>query len=345
MARLRGSTWTADARRYGGARFAGFPSKATAERYEAECAVAAERGLIIPRPALDSGTASDPTLGDALKGASITTWANVKSRSRHELYVLDFAATLIQGKATPVRAVTDAHLMTWAAQLECRGNSGATVNRKLTAVSAVLDYAYKAQWIGRKPVMPWRRTEGGRIVVLTDEQFEYFSARLPTPMSYFARFLLETGMRRGEALKFTVVDLRWLPQHPPPEQPLGVDLPAEITKSGVGRFVPFTSEAKQVIKAAFPLAIFGASAGQVWGSRINGDAFTEEWRSIRMESPWASNENLTPHALRHTCATRLIRQGLRPTLVQRWLGHATLEQTMAYVHEADADLTAAAAAL
>lgn len=344
MARLRGSTWTADTRRFGGGRFAGFPSKATAERYEAECAVAAESGLTLPLPELLTGAANDPTLGDALKGTSTSTWAGAKSRSRHELYVQDFAATLARGLKTAVRGVTDAHLMTWAAQLEARCNTAATVNRKLTAVSAVLDYAYKAQWIGRKPVIPWRRVEGGRIVVLTEEQQEHFFGLLPHPMGDFARFLLETGMRRGEALKFHLRDLRWNDQFSPP-YPLGVDLPAEITKAGVSRYVPFTKEAYTAAKPAIYRAGYGRANDRVWGSLIDGDEFTAKWRAIRLASKWAADEDLTPHALRHTCATRLIRRGIRPTLVQRWLGHATLEQTLAYVHEDEADLTAAAAAL
>lgn len=342
MARLRGSTFTADARKYGGRRIGGFATKALATRYEAEAAVAAESGLSIPDPDLSSGAATDPSFMDALRAASRATWGACKSRIQNEVACFDFAAVLAQGRATPVRAVTDGHLMTWAAQLEARGNSAATVNRKLSSVSAVLDFAHKSAMIGRKPSIPWRRVEGGRIVVLTDEQIAYFTLALQGPHVAFMQFLLHTGMRRGEATKFRSGDVKWTDSFAP--EPTAVFLDGTITKSGKPRSVPLTRDAKFHLRPYLHAAASPGHDGRPWGC-INPDLFTEAFRKARLASRWPDAEDLTPHALRHTCATRLIQKGLRPTLVQAWLGHASLEQTLAYVHETAADLTAAAAAL
>jgi integrase len=50
--------------------------------------------------------------------------------------------------------------------------------------------------------------------------------------------------------------------------------------------------------------------------------------------PWAH-----PHALRHTCATRLFRAGLNAKQVQVWLGHHSPAFTLAtYVHLLPDDL-------
>ena len=44
-------------------------------------------------------------------------------------------------------------------------------------------------------------------------------------------------------------------------------------------------------------------------------------------------ENIHSHSLRHTFATRCAEAGIPPKLVQRWLGHSTVEMTLnVYTH-------------
>ena len=44
-------------------------------------------------------------------------------------------------------------------------------------------------------------------------------------------------------------------------------------------------------------------------------------------------ENITPHALRHTFATRAFESGMKPKTVQEILGHSSLSMTMdLYTH-------------
>ena len=47
------------------------------------------------------------------------------------------------------------------------------------------------------------------------------------------------------------------------------------------------------------------------------------------------------HALRHTYATRTIESGMQPKVLQKLLGHASIQTTMdKYVHVTDDSLTA-----
>jgi integrase len=47
-----------------------------------------------------------------------------------------------------------------------------------------------------------------------------------------------------------------------------------------------------------------------------------------LERAGLSPKDITPHTLRHTCATLLLQQGTHPTLVQHLLGHSTVAMTL-----------------
>ncbi|MGW0875309.1 tyrosine-type recombinase/integrase [Streptomyces sp. NPDC002740] len=48
-----------------------------------------------------------------------------------------------------------------------------------------------------------------------------------------------------------------------------------------------------------------------------------------------------PHMMRHTAATRWIRSGVDPDVVQPLLGHVSSASTAVYLHATDEDLRAA----
>ncbi len=51
------------------------------------------------------------------------------------------------------------------------------------------------------------------------------------------------------------------------------------------------------------------------------------------------------HALRHTCASRLLNKGVDIVTIRDWLGHADIKTTMIYAHLAPNRLAHAAAIL
>jgi integrase len=57
------------------------------------------------------------------------------------------------------------------------------------------------------------------------------------------------------------------------------------------------------------------------------------------------DKQFVPHALRHTCASRLAQGGMTIQKIQRWLGHKSLTQTMRYAHLTPADLVEGAGLL
>lgn len=333
MARSRGKGWVADVSApTGRRRFSGFPTRAKADAFKAQCLVAIEAGEALPVPDRESGAVKPYTLSEALRVTSETVWAFQRTpRKIKERHVVSFAAGLPKELQTPVRELNAGHITAWVARMKHCGNSPATANKKLAALAGVLNTAKDANQLPNAPTIPWQDvSDTGRIVTFSVAQEAHFWRALRDICPDFADFfvfLIETGMRRGEATKFVCTE--------PDGHAVWLD--GSITKSGKGRLVPLTAQALAVMKPY-------ANAGLKPFGHIIPDNFTEAVRCVRLSSPWADDEDLTPHALRHTCATRLVRRGVPVTVVKLWMGHASLDQTMAYVHEGEADLLAAATA-
>jgi hypothetical protein len=62
------------------------------------------------------------------------------------------------------------------------------------------------------------------------------------------------------------------------------------------------------------------------------------WNEAKAEVGLGADEQVVPHILRHTCASRLVQGGIDIRRVQMWLGHPTLSMTMRYAHLATNDL-------
>jgi integrase len=70
------------------------------------------------------------------------------------------------------------------------------------------------------------------------------------------------------------------------------------------------------------------------GGPIGGDTFANALREVAVRHLQGPVTKLSPHVLRHACATRLYGQGLRLAAIQQLLGHRWLSTTMRYVHVA-----------
>ena len=72
--------------------------------------------------------------------------------------------------------------------------------------------------------------------------------------------------------------------------------------------------------------------GLVFPNRVDkpmdaNNLYHRDWKGL-LERAGLADQSFTFHALRHTCATTLLRQNVSPKIVQHRLGHATISQTM-----------------
>ncbi len=207
-------------------------------------------------------------------------------------------------------------------ELRKRGNSNATINRKMAALSKLLRKAFKMGDIHSLPEFRRQKEKAGRIRFLEyEEEDRLFAAIRAKDEQYSALciFLVDTGARLGEG-----IGLRWNDLH---------DDRATfwITKSGKSRTVPLTPRAIEAVKSQA-----GAKEGPF--ASVDQQRFRWVWNAAKSQVGLGSDDDVVPHVLRHTCASRLVRGGIDIRRVQMWLGHQTLQMTMRYAHLASHDL-------
>lgn len=139
-----------------------------------------------------------------------------------------------------------------------------------------------------------------------------------------AVLLLSTGIRRSEAAAITLDDLdlekRQLPVR---------------GKDDKERVVPLAEQAVEAIQAYLPHRtqtesqhLFVSAYG---GHPIQGRIVNRMLNRITGRAGM-QGQGITPHKLRHTFATHLIRSGADIRTVQELLGHADIQTTARYLH-------------
>ena len=171
--------------------------------------------------------------------------------------------------------------------------------------------------------------------VLTGEEqtavLALLNTRYPTPHRNLCmlRLMLETGLRVGE-----VVALR--PEH------LDMQTCRLIVREGKGakdRVLWISDELRDLIGDWL-----GRRPESDWlfPARNGGQVQTRYLRALvkrlARKAAVAETKKVSPHTLRHTFATDLLRETKNIRLVQKALGHASLASTMIYTHIVDEEL-------
>lgn len=203
-----------------------------------------------------------------------------------------------------------------------RGNSNATINRKMAALSKLLRKACKMGDIYSLPEFRRQKERSGRIRFLEIDEEERLFAEIRLRSEHYwqlAVFLVDTGARLGEA-----TGLHWNDVH---------DGTATfwLTKSGRSRTVPLTERVREILRS-----MEREKSGPF--GKIKQYQFRAVWHEAKGAIGLGTDMELVPHCLRHTCASRLVRGGVDIRRVQMWLGHQTLQMTMRYSHLATHDL-------
>ena len=324
MARLRGKRWQADFRAPDGSRLRPtFDNQHDAEAWEAAARAAAEAGRPIPS-ASTQGAKKRPgggdlsTIGRLFDHVCRAEWNHRKSAAtaiRNGQDVVDYFG---RNKLVAEIGMTDADAM--RGYFSSKGLAGSTVNRKLAALSKMLNTAADAGEIDRPPRLHWNQEVQTRFRYLDDEEeatmLAYWTMHNDPVMHDFCMFLLDTGARA------------WSEAEPLPWAAIGQDYKSVtfwLTKTNKPRTVPLTPRVKEVLKRRRKSV--GDKAGPFTG--LNKSTFRHRWDTMRGQLP--GFDDVTPHTLRHTCCTRLVLGGADVKRVMTWMGHSSIQTTMRYM--------------
>jgi integrase len=212
--------------------------------------------------------------------------------------------------------------------------SGATVNRHLAQLSAILHYGHRRGWLTAVPPIVKAPEPGRRVAWLTREQARKLLAELPAHLAAMARFSLATGLRETNVrlLTWDQVDLAravaWI--H------------ADQAKAGKNLSVPLSADAVEVLRGqlglhkrwVFPVPRWvqkehpGDEPRQVADSPT-GKCSNHAWKKAcaRAGVPW-----LRWHDLRHTWASWHVQAGTPLAVLQELGGWASLTMVQRYAH-------------
>ena len=144
-------------------------------------------------------------------------------------------------------------------------------------------------------------------------------------------FLYATGARISEACGLSLSDL---------------DMDQQVVrlfgKGSKERIVPFGAPAKRALEDWLSLGGRDVLSPKQWRTRADADAvfLGRGGRRISRQAAWnivrkyalsaGINEDISPHVMRHSCATHMLRHGADLRVVQELLGHASVSTTQVY---------------
>lgn len=338
MIRKRGNGWQVDVQVNGKRYRKNFISRAEASAAEAAARLRIERGLPVEnRESLPDGK---PTLGALAELAANRYWKGTANETTARGNAADVVAIL--GKDRHPATITTTDVDRLVDVLEERGNSPATINRKLTALSRIMRFADERGLVDRMPAIERKRESQGRLRWYTLEEeariLKHLESTQRHDMYDLVVFLLDTGCRASEAARTEWRD---------------VDLDTGFvriwkTKNGKNRAVPLTHRVAAVLGRRAARRLPGCSSTDLvfpgWTDpKGRSNRMTHHWERVMRELKMDQESIL--HALRHTYASRLVQAEVPINVVQQLLGHSTPVMTLRYAHLAPTNLVSAVEAL
>lgn len=210
------------------------------------------------------------------------------------------------------------------------GLSPRTVQHCRRAINAFFVWLIRRGYLNNNPVaaVEWPRVTDTQPDVLTEAELADCLRRITDPWAAdLATFMAYTGLRRAEVARLEVGDLDF---------GNGVLWVRGKARNQSHPIPALAADAAKRLAAREGFVIPGAT-DKARRSKI-AETF-RHWQKHLNEPRWH------PHTLRHSVATIMLRHGVQPPVVQRFLRHKTYVMTQRYVHMVETDVRDATARL
>jgi site-specific recombinase XerD len=267
---------------------------------------------------------------------------NLQTRRAYENDLQEFMRYTSIVQPEQFRVVTRAHVLAWRRDLEGRALAGATIRRKLAALSSLFEYLCESNAVATNPVKGVKRprlhSQEGKTPAIGDHQARALlnAPDTTTLKGLRDRAILSTllyhGLRRAELCALTVSDL---------QQRSGITHLCVCGKGDKLRYVPLHPDAAVHIDAYLQAAGHGADKRNALFHPVKNTRPTSGRASIspdgvyKMLASYAASLKIDiagfgPHALRATAATNALDHNADIAKVQEWMGHANIATTRIY---------------
>ncbi len=252
------------------------------------------------------------------------------------------------GSRCHVDKITPERLETWAVDLKKLGYAPATIRRKFATVRVFFDYWVRKQRLEKSPLWQLRLDLArGRVLprVLTLAESKMLLRQAKRELGNYPRrlstttdstflalrnlaiveLLLATGMRVGELTLAQTTDFRedegsLLVRGKGSRQRLAL-LPDRRSQRVLSTYFQHRQNLSIDIQTFF-VNVFGGSLSSQGAANVVS----------RLSARAGISRKVTPHMLRHTVATLLLKNGADIRVVQEFLGHSSISTTQMYTH-------------
>jgi integrase/recombinase XerD len=245
----------------------------------------------------------------------------------------------VHGRGAALGDVGEAMVQDYLAFLRAAGRAPASVARALVAVRALHRFLVDEGYTGSDPAsdVGVPRVPQGLPKALSEEEVERLLGAVvgDDAVARRDRAILEvlygTGLRISELVGLSMTDVS-----------LDEGMLRAFGKGAKERVVPVGRFAGQALRAWLSASGRGALAPERWARRGDAEAVFLNARGGRLsrQGAWGIvrrygdkvglGARLTPHVLRHSCATHMLDHGADIRAVQELLGHASISTTQVY---------------
>jgi len=281
-----------------------------------------------------------------LPGYFGTSNRSLKTRSAYSHDLIQFRDFV--GRETPLISIHPEILEAWAAHLQSHPYAIASIRRKFASVRLFFSYWVRREaissspmWrlrlsLGREQALPrslspadsrllieqaWRGPKSNPLMSRSHSNSQFLQARDVA----IVETLFATGMRVGEIVKLRISD--WHPE----------DAHFLVRGKGGRERLAFLPDDRSLgaVTIYFGLREKGCVPTDPLFVNAMGKGISEQGVALTLGRIAKSAEiprRVTPHMIRHTVATLLLRYGADLRIVQEVLGHASISTTQRYVH-------------